>query len=406
MNPLAPLTTVADHHPGLKVIVLTDHLLPAEYVGWPLVEQDAPAVADSASTSDRPNDDAAALIFITSGTTGTPKATVGFHGNLASRWSRLAQWLQFGPEDVHLAQLPLSHGFGLMMTVAALLTGGQLVLLSRFSGERALELISARGVTVLNGAPTHFRSILQRLDETRHDVRTLRLSVGTAAAFSPELVNAIWDRLNVQFMYMYGSSEGVGVATTDPVDILLGSVGRPALGSVKVVDRDRREVPLGTVGEVAFSRDVYPVTYWGAHTRSGTGAEPAWYYSGDLGRLDHEGRLFIFGRLKHLIDRGGLKIDPVEVETALLRCPDVFDAAVIGRPDPMLGETVCACVVPTVGSLPTLGDLRAHLRRVLSPFKLPETLEVVDEIPRTPVGKVDLSRLRDMITADPELLRP
>jgi acyl-coenzyme A synthetase/AMP-(fatty) acid ligase len=342
-----------------------------------------------------------AIVFISSGTTGTPKATVGFHGNLSQRWRRLGSWLGFGPEDVHLVQMPLSHGFGLMMAVAGLLSGGRLALLERFCVDEALDAIGREGVTVLNGAPTHFRLLLDRLDPGRHRVGSLRLSVGTAAAFPAPLVRAIWDRLGVRFMFMYGSSEGIGFATTDPDDILLGAVGRPQAGSVRVVDEHRNPLPPGETGELSFSRRVFPVRYWG----DGDGERDDWFFSGDRGRLDEEGRLYVYGRLKHQIDRGGLKIDPVEVEAALLDSPRVADGAVIGRPDPVLGEVVCACVVPT-GEEPSirLGELRELMGRSLAPHKLPEELHTLATIPRTQLGKVDLERLRAAVERVPHLV--
>lgn len=343
-----------------------------------------------------------AIIFISSGTTGNPKATVGYHGNLCQRWQRLARWLRFGSEDVHLAQMPLSHGFGMMMTMAALFTGGRLVLVNRFSAEAVLEVIARQGVTVFNGAPAHFKLILKRLDPSRHNVSSLRFSVGTAASFSPSLVRSICDGLGVEFMAMYGSSEGVGVATTDREDILLGSVGRPAAGAVAIVDAQRRPLPTGAIGEVAFSREVFPVRYWGENgheslataTHKKTAEGSKWYYSGDLGRVDDVGRLYIYGRLKHQIDRGGLKVDPVEVEGVLFRCPEVSDAAVIGLPNPILGETVCACVVPAFAEGPSLERLRTLLSGELAPYKLPEALCILDSIPRTSIGKVNMEKLR------------
>jgi acyl-CoA synthetase (AMP-forming)/AMP-acid ligase II len=405
-NPLAPLEIIRRRHPNLRILVVTDHLVPGEYTRWSVRSDTGAGVVQVEPPERGPAPDDPAIIFITSGTTGVPKATIGFHGNLAQRWQRLGGWLRFSPDDVHLAQLPLSHGFGLMMAVAALLNGGRLVLLERFSAEEALAVVDTEGVTVLNGAPAHFKLIVDRLDPTRHNVGPLRLSVGTAAPFPPELVNAIWECLGVEFMFMYGSSEGVGVATTDAADILRGSVGRPQPGSVMVVDPDREPLPTGSVGEVAFSRAVYPVRYWGdanalkpPEPASSSAAGAGWYYSGDLGHLDDEGRLYIHGRIKHQIDRGGLKVDPVEVETALLRCPGVADAAVIGQPNPVLGETVCACVAPATGRHPTLGSLRTALGRALAPFKLPEELFLLDSIPRTRIGKVDLPQLRQTIAA-------
>jgi acyl-CoA synthetase (AMP-forming)/AMP-acid ligase II len=333
-----------------------------------------------------------ALIFLSSGTTGAPKATVGYHGNLAQRWRRLAGWLRFGPDDVHLAHLPLSHGFGLMMAMGGLLAGGRLVLQDPFTAAGAVRLIGEHGVTVLNGAPAHFTLVLSRLAGHPGAADTLRLAVGTAAVFSPALVRGIWERLGVEFMYMYGSSEGVGVATTDRGDIALGSVGRPAPGAVKIVGEDGEPVATDETGEIAFSRHVYPVRYWQGD--GGGAVRGEWYHSGDLGRMDAEGRLYVFGRLKHQIDRGGLKVDPVEVEAALLRLGDVADAAVIGVPNPVLGEDVCACVVPAAGPAPELEALRGALAAELAPYKLPQALRVLDAIPRTRLGKVDLPALR------------
>ncbi len=388
-DPFAALRAVREAHPGLVVLVAGDGPAPAGCQA--LAELAAAGAETEAGPAPRePSPGDPALIFISSGTTGTPKATLGYHGNLAERWRRLGGWLRFGPEDVHLAHLPLSHGFGMMMAMGALFAGGRLVLLDRFTPEEALRRVAAEGVTVLNGAPAHFRLVLDRLARDGGDVGALRLSVGTAATFPPELVRDIWDRLGVEFMYMYGSSEGVGVATTDREDILRGSVGRPAPGSVVVVDEERRPVPAGVVGEVAFSRGVFPVRYW---DEAGA-ADGGWYYSGDLGRMDGEGRLYVFGRLKHRIDRGGLKVDPVEVECALLRLPAVADAAVIGLADPVMGETVCACVVPAPGESPELASLRLALGGELAPYKLPEALCVLERIPRTRLGKVDLPALR------------
>lgn len=342
----------------------------------------------------------AAIIFVSSGTTGTPKTTLGFHGNLAQRWTRLGAWLGFGPDDVHLAQLPLSHGFGMMMAVAGLLTGGRLVLLERFEVSEALAAIEHERITVLNGAPTHFRLLLDRLGATPRAVDSLRFAVGTAAPFDAPLVQQIWDRLGVRFMVMYGSSEGVGFATSDRDDIVRGAVGRAAPGSVMVIDSEQRPLEPGEVGELCFSRRVFPVRLWGQN-------EPTqeWFRSGDIGRVDTDGRLYVYGRLKQQIDRGGLKVDPVEVEAALLGSPRVADAAVIGRADAILGEVVCACIVPAGEEpQPRLGELRELMGRSLAPHKLPDELRTLRTIPRTPLGKVDLAQLGADLDARPHLV--
>jgi len=407
-DPFLALRAVRKNHPGIRIVVVGDHPVPDDCLAFrELIDSRAETESREEPSPDGPSPQDPAMIFISSGTTGKPKATLGYHGNLCKRWQRLAGWLGFRPEDVHLAQLPLSHGFGLMMAVTALLTGGKLILTHRFSAEQVLQVIGTERVTVLNGAPTHFRLILNCFDPARHDVHSLRFSVGTAASFPPSLLRSIWDDLGVEFMFMYGSSEGVGVATKDSRDILLGSVGRPDPSSVAIVGPDRGSLPPGEIGEIAFSRKVFPIRYWGeSGSESPASAIPKgvdsgsdWYYSGDLGRLDDEGRLYVFGRLKHQIDRGGLKVDPVEVEGALLRCSGVSDAAVIGLPNPILGESVCACVVPKPEQALILEQLRSALSGELAPYKLPEELCILDHIPRTRIGKVNVERLQAAVMA-------
>ena len=394
-------------YPELRIFVVGDRLASEATAFSALVDFGGPPEQLGSGSLESPSAPDPAIIFISSGTTGRPKATVGFHGNLAQRWQRLSGWLRFNPTDVHLAQLPLSHGFGLMMAMGALLTGGKLILFDRFSAEAVLRTVTTQGVTVLNGAPAHFKLILNCLDPTRHSTQSLRLSVGTAAFFSPELISSIWERLGVEFMFMYGSSEGIGVATTDREDMLRGSVGKPTPGSVMIVGPDRQALPAGETGEIAFSRQVFPVRYWEGSDASpassvapqGADGKGPWYYSGDRGRLDEDGRLYVFGRVKHQIDRGGLKVDPVEVETALLRCRGVVDAVVLGRANPILGETVCACVVAAPENTLTLEELRSALQDQLAPYKLPEELHVLDRIPRTQLGKVDLEKLKENIAS-------
>ncbi|HET7463885.1 MAG TPA: fatty acid--CoA ligase family protein, partial [Longimicrobium sp.] len=343
----------------------------------------------------RPSADDAAAIFVTSGTTGRPKLPMGFHGRLAASWTGLGRALDLGPDDVHLAHLPLAHGFGLMLATAGLLRGGRIVLLERFSPAEVLAAVGREGATVLHGSATHFRLLLDRLDPALHDLRSLRVGVASASAFPIPLLREMLEGLGMRIMMMYGSSEGVGVATLDPGEILVGSVGRPEPGSVVIAGARRRPVPPGEPGEIAFSRAVFPVRYWsgpaGGQPRSVT---RGWYYTGDLGRLDADGRLFVLGRLGHRINRGGSKVDPAEVEAALLECPGVAEAAVLGAPHPVLGEVVCACIVPSRTPAPTLDEVRAALGGSLAPYKLPEELRVVAAIPRSILGKVDVGRLR------------
>lgn len=378
-----PVRTVRERHPDVAVLLLGDDLPGA-------------AVADPPP----PTEDDAAAIFTTSGSTGVPKMPMGYHGKLCRSWTRLGKELGFGPEDVHLGYLPLAHGLGLMLTTAALLTGGEVVLLTRFSPTEVLRIVEQDGATVLHGSPTHFTLLLDRLDREPHDIGSLRIGVASGAAFSTDLLRTIFDRMAMDLMLMYGASEGVGVGTTDRTEMLKGSVGRPMPGTVAIMDEAGREVPRGQRGEIAFSREASPVRYWaglqGPAPRQATG----WYHSGDLGRIDADGLLYVLGRVRDQINRGGEKVDPREVEEALRRCAGVADAAVLGVPNPVLGEVVCACVVPAAGREVSLPDLREALGRELARYKLPEELRILRRIPRTGLGKVDTTLLRAEVTGN------
>jgi acyl-CoA synthetase (AMP-forming)/AMP-acid ligase II len=319
---------------------------------------------------------------------------------LAERWGRVASQLEHGPDDIHLAHLPLSHGFGLMMCVAALLTGGCLVFPSSSSIEEALQVIATERVTVVSGSPVLYKLMIDR--RARLDLRSIRIAIGSAAPFTRSLLKQVIEDLGLRFMLMYGASEGVGVATTDRDDILKGSVGRPLPGTVAIVGPDRRPAPVGTIGEIAFARAMYPVSYWNAASAAPSGAneDNAWYYSGDLGRLDEAGRLYFAGRLAHQINRAGLKIDPLAIEAAVIETGQASDVAVLGLPDPVLGEISCACVVPRSGQVIVPADLRADLARTLGPSRSPDRIVTIENIPRSRVGKVDFAELKSKLLVE------
>lgn len=336
-----------------------------------------------------------AIIFLTSGTTGEPKAAVESRSAHWAKTQFFADGLLPGPEDVHLLFLPIAHVFGSRLALMTLLRGGHLVLLDRFSPDRALELVQSRRVTIMPAVPTHLRLLRARYDPARHDVSSLRWVLSAAAGLPQPLAEWVYATLGARMMFVYGCSEGFTTATTEPDDIFAGSVGRrifrgppgtPAEGTtVRIVDTEEgAPVPTGETGEIAF-RAATPVPYWD-HPDA---AVDGWYRTGDLGRVDAQGRLYVVGRLKELINRGGLHVSASEVEMALARHPAVADGAVVATPDPVLGEATCACVVPAGPRPPDLTELRTFLGESLARHKLPDELCIVESIPRTDIGKVD-----------------
>ena len=343
-------------------------------------------------------EDPPAVLLWTSGTTGAPKAVVETLPALWAKASFFAETMRPGPDDVHLMYLPVAHAFGMTLSLLALATGGRLVLTDRFSPERALQLVADENVTVLPGTPTHFTLLLRALDPARHTTETLRWAVSAAAPLPASLADEMYSRLDVEIMHVYGCSEGFLALTTDRDTIRLGSVGSrvfqgppgtPPDGSVVVLDTDRDvRLAAGEVGEIAYGA-AHPVRYWAEPLLATNG----WYRTGDLGFIDAGGCTFVLGRLKELINRGGLKVACGEIERALRNLAVVDDCAVIPSPDAVLGEAICACVVPVPGTVPTLGELRSQLRDVLARHKLPDELCLLEEMPRSSLGKVDRSVL-------------
>ena len=404
-GPLAYGRAVKEAEPRALAIGLDASLQPGQQTlvellsGGPSGSAPRPTATRSREAGD------ADMLVLTSGTTGTSKAVME---TLPSVWAKsqfFADAFSPGPDDVHLMFLPLSHAFGLTLWLAALCSGGRLVMLDRFSPEAALQLAADEQATVLPGTPAHFAMLLAAFDPGRHDLTRLRWAVTAASPLPRPVIERVYEQLGVELFYVYGCSEGFLTVTTDRHELLRGSVGRdvyrgpagtPPDGTVTVIDPESHE-PLarGEIGEIAYGARA-PVRYW----RERPVATDGWYRTGDLGYLDVDGCLFVVGRLKDVVNRGGLKVVPGEIEAALFTHPAVADCAVIPAPDPMLGEAVCACVVPSTTPTPDLRQLRSFLAPTIARHKLPDELCFLDALPRTPAGKLDRAALARLVVGE------
>jgi acyl-CoA synthetase (AMP-forming)/AMP-acid ligase II len=386
-DPLAPLEQMAAVSPETELIVHAPdsgphHSLAELMAAGGSVADDFQAPLETA------------VLFLTSGTTGEPKAIIE---SRAAHWAKMqlfADGFLAGESDVMLLYLPISHVFGFRLALLTLLRGGRLVPLERFSPARVLELVAEQGVSVLPGVPAHLRLLRERFDPARDETSSLRWVLCAAARFPSALAEWVYDALRVRILYVYGCSEGFTIIANERADVIAGSVGStvfvgpsgtPAAGTVAVVDPESMEsLPTGETGEIVYGSRM-PVHYWDTPPVATDG----WYRTGDLGHIDAHGRVHVTGRLKELINRGGLHVSMAEVELALARLREVSDGAVIPTPDPVMGEAVCACVVPAGGAQLTLAELRSALAGELARHKLPDELVLVDSIPRTEIGKVD-----------------
>ncbi|MGW7022135.1 class I adenylate-forming enzyme family protein [Streptomyces decoyicus] len=400
-TPMAPLDDVRAAFPDVHLIV---------HGGGDVLPPEAHRLADLADGS-RPHsaigpespgvpDSRTALLLLTSGTTGLPKCVME---SFSALWAKIECFTTaFEPDerDVHLLYLPLAHALGLKMSMVALTRGSRLVLMDRFSPAGALQRITDERITVLPGTPAHFQLMLDHLDPGAHDLSSLRWAVAGAATFPGALLQQMYATFGVQLFYIYGCSEGFLCHTTDRAEIETGSVGHRVFegpagtapdGRLEIFARDGSGIlGRGVVGEIVFGAS-RPVRYWG----QGSVAQDGWYHTGDLGLIDDEGRLHVRGRMKELVNRGGLKVSCSEVESALTALVGIVDAGIFPVPDRILGEAIGACVV-LADPQDDLGleELRARLRHSLARHKLPDALWVVDGVPRTKIGKVDRAALR------------
>jgi long-chain acyl-CoA synthetase len=363
-----------------------------------------------------PDEDA--IILYTSGTTGRPKGAVSTHRAV------LSALLAFGCRAAvnaamqparepnpyppsFILTVPLFHVTGLVPVMLSCFAGGyKLVMMHRWSPERALELIERERVTAFVGVPTMAWDLLESPDFARRDTSSLQNVGGGGAPAPPELVQRI-DRSFARGRPTigYGLTETNGYGPQNAGNDYLRkprSAGRavPIL-EVRVVDERGRQVPTGEIGEICFRGANLFRGYWGKPDATAEVLDAdGWLRTGDLGRLDGEGFVTVEDRKKDMVLRGGENVYCAEVEAVLYEHPGVHEAAVFGLPHARLGEEVAAAVVAKSGAALDAGELRAHVARRLAAFKVPSVWEIRDErLPRTPTGKILKRALRDELVA-------
>ena len=350
---------------------------------------------------DRSPDDIAALLF-TAGTAGTPKAAMLTHGNLLANLDQVMRHPGLGdrPDDVVLGVLPLFHIFGLNVVLdLALRVGGAIALVERFDPLSCVETIRTHGVTVIAGAPPMFEAWSTARGIDADAFRSVRLAVSGGAALPVSVSEAFEARFGVPVWEGYGLTEAAPIVSTSLVggEPRKGSIGVPLPGvEVRLVDAEGEDALEGDSGEIWVRGPNVFAGYWGDEQATAGALTPdGWLRTGDGGYLDEGGYLFLTDRVKDMIVSGGENVYPVEVEEALCQHPDVEDAAVFGVPDARWGEAVKALVIRRPGSSVEAEELVAFARERLAGYKLPRSVDFVDELPRTPTGKVLKRELRE-----------
>jgi len=344
--------------------------------------------------------DQAALLMYTSGTTGRPKGVVLTHGNLWWNAVNVLLALDFRHDDVSLVVAPMFHIGGLnMTTLLTLQKGGHVVVHAGFEPAAVLEEIERSRVTSIFAVPAMLSALQQEPGWLTRDLSSLRMVVCGGAPVPPPLLRDYLER-GVTVLQGYGMTE-----TAPAITLLAGSQALDKLGSagtpvpfteVRLARRDGGTVQAaGERGEICVRGPNVTPGYWAqpAATAAAIDAE-GWLHTGDIGYLDDDGCLYVVDRLKDMVISGGENVYPAEVEAVLHAHPAVRDVAVIGLPDVRWGEAVTAVVVPANGQSPDLEEIRSFASGRLARYKLPLRLELVEQLPRNPAGKVRKDQLR------------
>ncbi len=346
---------------------------------------------------ERDDRDLAALLY-TGGTTGRAKGVMLSHENLWRCGRSSQQASRISGVNRHIIPLPLSHAFGLIVTIVGM-HGDEpnvSVLQRWFDPGGFLEQVRAHRVQSGVVVPSMLQLLLtQPLEE--HDLSSLRYLVCGAAPMPPEAAREIERRLpGLEVREGYGCTEsGSVISSTPPGRRKLGSVGLPLPNyEVRILDEQDREVPLGERGEICVRAPGVMLGYWNSPEVTAETLRDGWLHTGDIGRLDEDGYLWVVDRKKDLIIRGGFNVFPRDVEEALVGHPAVAMAGVVGRADPVHGEEVVAFVSLRPGSRATGDELIGFARSRLSAYKYPREVHLLDDLPLTPVGKVDRKALR------------
>lgn len=345
----------------------------------------------SGPAAELPTPEDPALFLHTSGTTSRPKLVPLTHGNLMASVRNIAAHYQFGPEDIGLVVMPLFHVHGLIgATLAPLFAGGTLVLPARFSAGQFWPLAQAHRVNWYSAVPTIHQVLLSRADAD-HAPRQpgFRFIRSCSSALAPVTMAQLEARFNAPVLEAYAMTEASHQMTANPLPPRArkpGSVGLGANVDVAIMDETGKLLSAGTAGEVVVRGPNVTKGYHNNPEANALAFTNGWFRTGDRGVMDGEGYVTLIGRIKELINRGGEKISPLEIDAALLSHPAVAEAASFGAPDPKYGEEVHAAVVLKGDA--TVQALQSHCSGRLADFKVPKVIHVVTELPKGPTGKV------------------
>ncbi|HEY7517079.1 MAG TPA: AMP-binding protein [Methylomirabilota bacterium] len=397
----SPARQVAEQR-GIPVVELT----PVVEAGAGIFTLDGRTDASPAAAGDdvaAPDD--VALMLHTSGTTARPKLVPLTHANIRASGHNIATTLGLTPPDRCLTIMPLFHIHGLIgATLASLTAGGSLACPPAFNAEHFFDWLAELRPTWYTAVPTMHQAILAQAAAHRDVIarNPLRFIRSSSAALPARVLSELERTFQAPVIEAYGMTEGAHQLASNPVPPgrrKVGSVGRAAGPEVAIMDADGQLLPAGAVGEIVVRGPSITSGYRDNAAANAAAFTDGWFRTGDQGHLDADGYLFITSRIKELINRGGEKIAPLEVESVLLEHPAVAQAAVFPMPHATLGETVAAAVVLRPGSTGSESELQRFVLERLADYKAPSRVVCLAEIPKGPTGKVQRTTMASQLAA-------
>lgn len=356
------------------------------------------------TSADIDSDDEAMFVY-TSGTTGKPKAAILTHHNLCSNIDSCIQHIQLERRDIFLNILPMFHSFTLMVnTFVPLTLGARIVIVeSIFPVDRVIESMLGERCTIMVGVPQIFNMMAYK--ELPGPVKSgiaLRMCISGSAPLSETIIKSFEKNFGIPLLEGYGLTEASPVVSVNPFSGVrkVGSVGTlvPKVAAA-IFDGDDKELPVGEVGEIVLRGPNIMKGYYMRDEDTAAALSSGWLHTGDLGKKDEDGYLYIIDRKKDMLISKGMNIYPREIEEQLFAHPAVAEAAVVGRMDKTRSETPVAFVTVRDGAAVTQEEVINYLKPKLARYKIPREVIIVDEFPRTSTGKILKRSLRDSLNA-------
>ena len=350
----------------------------------------------------RPDPTEVAVFQLSGGTTGRQKVIPHTHNDYICCCKFSGYMVGHNPYSIFLASAPVAHNFSLTAPGlnGAVYFGAKTILAPNAEPETVLSLVEAEKATYMNGVPTMIIYWLNHLEKGHYDLSSLKVIAGGGFKVNPELGRRVPEKIGCLLQQNFGMGEGFHTCTRldDPEDVILETQGRPLTPEdrFKVVDENEAEVPPGEIGELWGFGPTVVRGYFRAEDHNREAFDPDGYYkTGDMVWKDQRGNLIVGGRKKDMINRGGEKISAEEIENLILGHPKVLNTAVVAMPDPVFGEKSCAYVILHPGETLEFDELKVFMmEKQIAKFKLPERLEVVEELPLTSMSKVSKMDLR------------